>query len=189
LGADFTAFGEHSLTDPTLFDVEGFISSPTVSSAICSACSGHPNAHNWAKIPAWETLPHRTPAEMFDLEGSVGLDLPGGFGIEFGKRLFRLSHVTRWCMFLGNQEERTVLRLVTRQICRMVGSESAIYLPDNMSVGDDVLWNGGNLEQLVETLDRTCGPLAFDPTVIYGDDVAEEALETGCFIDRFVGLD
>jgi hypothetical protein len=194
LGVDFTAFGEHGIADPTVFDAEAFVSSPAVSSAIDWTCSWHPNAHNWTKVCKWGRSPeHDTPAETFASEGTIDIDLPGGFAITFGRHLFGLYHVTRWHRFLADQKHRMILRTITRHLSHAVGSELAVYLPDSMfkssAYGGDVLWGGGDLEQLMAALHEACGPPAFDPAVMYRDDIREEALETGYFVDRFVGLD
>jgi hypothetical protein len=96
----------------------------------------------------------------------------------------------RRSIFLEEQDVQRTLRQVAYEMCRIVGSPHAIYLPGttfHASVGREIVWEGGDLDAVIAYLQKECGPPASSITAIQ-DETNGHRRGEGYFIDDFADL-
>ena len=153
MGVDFIAILKHTLSIPAVRELPVALTpdaAPRLARATAAlARTGDPIGSAIEGEPMW----HINESEMSggaleEVWASGGpIELAGPHNLHLG--LFRqgceLSDSTRWQAFLGDQPRQLALRRCCYELARILGSPSAIYVPDDAGV---VLWDGLPYEQI-----------------------------------------
>lgn len=109
--------------------------------------------------------------ELFE-KGFIFMTSASGFFVTLYRKGLDISHSARWYSFLQEKNIQLALRSAVQHIGRVVGGETAIYLPDSYykpSGASDLLFDDNDISDVVLWLEENCGPPAKTIEDIYSE--------------------
>lgn len=165
VGVDFVAILKHQLTASTVRGLPTALApdaAPNLARATAALKhTGEPACPLAGGAPLWcidevEML-GADPGEVWTSGGAVELVGPQNLHLSLFHQGCGLSDGTRWQAFLDDRPRQLALRRCCYELAHILGSPSAIYVPDDASV---VLWEGVPYEQIAAWLRERYGPPA-----------------------------
>ena len=104
--------------------------------------------------------------KAWDMGEATSCEIPRSFTFHFHKRVCEVWHRTTWEAFVrdlqlsGGFLTKRQLRALSNQLCLLLGSKLAIYVPDSAhapSAASDLLHDGANLTVIESWLKEHCG--------------------------------
>jgi hypothetical protein len=186
MGIDFTAILDHQLNWQELYALPERLNKYwNLPNQLQSWVSEHVRSESthWE----WElNVKYSNAAEELFEVGYLYLDGPHGFWARVFKQAIEITHLARWWSFLDEDDVQNGLRTAIKMIAKIARSEHILYLPDSSfppSLASDILYEGGNINDMLTWLKSEVGPPFSDPQVFIKKGTNDWD-ERGWFMER-----
>lgn len=132
----------------------------------------------------------------------AGVHGPGSLFLQLGERAVELGCWVRWKEFLSDLPVQEAMRTLTRHFARLLGSPSAVYLPDSgwepAERASGLVTFGKSFDEILQQLNEEAGPPAPSLEAICRREGGEIEVVTlwsrkrvrgldcnGCYVDHF----